>query len=181
MPPSGIHHRPIGRGAVRCAERATVHLSTTSPDGHVSRLAVPSGRTVILPVGPSGPGAVRMLDVDAPLRMIVQFTAPPIARARRMGMDLEATREGHRSFARDLPSIEAGLAARQQGEWPGVRVLHRLETAFNGVAVSGPPELAERLRALPYVADVFPDDTVRVCLDESVGIIGADQLRQAYG
>jgi hypothetical protein len=47
---------------------------------------------------------------------------------------------------------------------------------FSGAAVTLAPELYAPVRALPYVQGVFPDDTVRATLEQSVPLIGADRV-----
>ena len=134
------------------------------PDGRVIRQPYPDGTVVVQAIGPEGPGQTFAISGAAPLDLIVQFRAPPLARARRLGLDLEASLAPARAFAADLSAIAAALPARAALA-PEVRLRASFQTAFNGAAVSGPPELVERLRALPYVARVFRDDSVHVTED----------------
>jgi subtilisin family serine protease len=130
--------------------------------------------------GPDGPGVACVLTPGAPQRFIVQFDAPPAARALRLGLGIEATRAPFERFRRELPALRARVEAARPGAGAGLAVLQRLEVSFNGVAVSGPPELVDELRALPYVRAVFLDDSVHATLDQSVPAIGADRLRTTY-
>lgn len=55
---------------------------------------------------------------------------------------------------------------------------------FNGLTVKNIPDsVLEKIRDLPYVSNVYPDYKLRICLDESVPIINADdvwKLRDSY-
>ena len=104
-----------------------------------------------------------------------------MALARRRGLDLESSRAPYRSFLGDLVALESALPPRAGR--PHATVRRRLETSFNGVALSASSELVERLRALPYVAGVFPDDSVHATttLAQSVKKIRADSLRKVFG
>lgn len=136
---------------------------------------------MVLPLSASGPGTPHFSIPGEAMSFIVQFDTPPIGRAKRLGLDLEVSRAPYQTFLRELPVIESRLAARARATPTAIALGRRFEFAFNGVAVRGPRELPAELRGLPGVAAVFRDDSVHADLFESVGLIGADTLRRAYG
>lgn len=156
-------------------------LSTLAPDGTTTTQTIASEGTTVFPIAPDGLGAPRRIDARATRDFIVQFAAPPLARARRLGMSLASSRAPFESFLADLPGLEASVAAARRTALPGAVIRHRLQTSFNGVAITAPPDLLDRIRSLPYVTGVFSDDTVRATLHESVPLIRADSLRALTG
>ncbi len=48
---------------------------------------------------------------------------------------------------------------------------------FNGIVIKNIPDnIVERVKNLPYVKNVFPDKKIRICIDESVPMIRADEV-----
>jgi hypothetical protein len=141
---------------------------------HATRQIVPAGTTRIIAGSDAASEVVAEYDPTAPRRVIVQFSAAPLGRGARLATEIEGARAPYRRFLADLATL-----ASPGGAQPVIK--RRFESSYNGVALSAPPELVERIRALPYVTAVSPDDTVRALLAESVPLIRADSLRIATG
>ena len=141
---------------------------------HATRQIVPAGTTQIIAGSDVRSDVIAQFDPQAPRRVIVQFSARPLGRGARLATEIEGARAPYRRFLTDLATL-----ASPGGAPPLIK--RRFESSFNGVALSAPPELIERIRALPYVTAVSPDDTVRALLAESVPLIRADSLRIATG
>ncbi len=122
-----------------------------------------------------------VLPADAPRAFIVRFGAPPTLAARRRGIDLEAVRAPYQRFLADLAGLESAVRAESGGRAASVALRRRFEAAFNGVAITASRALADRVRQLPYVTGVFPDDSVHALLDASDAQIRADSLRARLG
>lgn len=54
---------------------------------------------------------------------------------------------------------------------------HDFSNLFNGIVIKNIPDsVVERIKNLPYVKNIVPDRKIRVCLDESVPMIRADEV-----
>ena len=162
------------------------HAATTDEPVGEARPPRPPGH-VTLPVGSvrvtAGPSAdsevLSTYTPGAPIDVIVRFDAPALGRRARGPGEVHAARVPYQRFLADLPGLEASASSRSRSARSSVR--RRLEASFNGVALTGSRELVQRIRSLPYVLAVYPDDTVRAQLAESVPLIRADTLRAATG
>lgn len=124
--------------------------------------------------------SVTVLPESAARGYIVRFGAPPAAASRGRLVDLESVRSPYRRFLADLAGLESAARAGRANGGP-VRVRRRLEVAYNGVAITASEALAGRVRALPYVTGVFPDDSVHALADPSHVQTGVDRLRAERG
>jgi subtilisin family serine protease len=144
-----------------------------------SRVSLPQPRLVPGPASPPNVAVPVIVRGPAtlptgPRRMIVEFTAEPAALARRSGRDATRARSALGDLRADLGSL--GVSSGQVLE-----IRREYTEVFAGAAVMIDPASIPWLRSRPYVADVFPDDTVRATLSESVPLIGAPRVVQELG
>jgi len=168
LPTIGLLSALLGAGdaLAQVEPPGSVHvMSLTSPDGRTSRQTIAPGTVLVQSLSADGPIAARSVTPGAPQGFIVQFSAPPIERARRLGLDFEVCRAPYERFMQAIPALKARMAALRPAGDREVVVGLRFETVFNGVAITGPPELAASLRELPDVIGVFLDDTVRTAVE----------------
>ena len=108
--------------------------------------------------------------------VIVEFRSPPALAMRNVPSGVAAAQREHVSMAADLGRFRADLGAS------GQYVMRReFRECFNGIALTATPAMIDRIRSLPYVQAVFPDDSVHAALQESVSLIGADRVWSQYG
>jgi subtilisin family serine protease len=106
--------------------------------------------------------------------VIVQFKGAPLGQARGRGANALAgaarqIASERAQFNRDLP----GAAGRS------VAVRRDFHEVLDGAAVTVPHGAVDRLRALPYVAAVYPDAQVHVADDASNAVIQAPEAWSA--
>jgi len=102
------------------------------------------------------------------IRAIVQFRLPPPAdtppsRSRANRLALAEERSG---LLQDVPSLRDQPAPFE----------HDYRRIFNGVATEISISEVAHVRSLPYVKEVFEDTPVKVTLNDSIPLIGADQV-----
>jgi subtilisin family serine protease len=108
-----------------------------------------------------------------PQRVIVELAAEPAALARRSGRDASGARRGLNELRADLAAL-AGTVSPASGQT--FEITREYTEVFAGAAVTIPPSWVGWLRSRAYVMSVFPDDTVRATLHESVPLIGARRV-----
>jgi len=192
MPASGcrLHVTRAARGFAACAflfllampgpadpavPRGRLYLQQHRPQGGDTIQALPPGQGLVQLVADGRVLRSRAVDPDAPLRLIVQFDAEPVATARLRRLDATLALQRPDQLRSDLARLSTSRATRTRAA-PLVEVTHVYSQVFSGAAIAIAPELYESVRALPYVRGVFPDDTVRATLEESVPLIGADRV-----
>ena len=144
----------------------------------VSFLIVLAATAAVLGPAPRAEAATGAVSVRDPgifaIDSIIQFRTPPAVRpaAGDKARVLESQMASERAqLLRDL----SGLRSQSQ---PVRRDYRRV---FNGVAITLAEEDVARVRQLPYVKAVFKDEAVQAVLDDSVPLIGADQVWSQLG
>jgi subtilisin family serine protease len=163
---------------------ADTRLTAWRSGGRAERSILPAGAHEVGAISSQGVLESRVVyDDDVPRRFIVQFTAPPLVAARREKLNLAAVRDPDQRFRADLPGIEASLRASKSVSAASIALGRRLEISFNGEAITASADAVQLLKKLPYVANVFPDDTVRASgtLDQDAHQIRVDSLRVLTG
>jgi len=113
--------------------------------------------------------------------LIVEFVAPPIAiaakSASKTAIDYQAT---FTRFRDDLGTI---VNARRAGKTAiDVQIRHEYSVVFNGVALDAPGDVAEQLRALPYVKRVVNDRAVHALAEgASITLVNAPKVWSSLG
>ena len=102
--------------------------------------------------------------------VIIKFRTAPDVLHKSPAADA-ARRDERDRFARDLLRL-TGKSKKAK---------HDYRRVFNGEALDVPPDAITDIRALDYVAAVYPDARVRTVLADSVPLIGASQVWSQYG
>ncbi len=123
-------------------------------------------------------------------RFIVQFDAPPLVTLKTRGqVPLPGAKEALRtriraeqdSFLSDLEKIERTLEIEAAAPYTrDARLRFTYETVFNGVALEAKQMVANEILSLPYVRHVHNDEEVYALIDQSVPVIGADEIWANY-
>ncbi len=122
----------------------------------------------------------RIVDPAEAVRCIVAFRSLPAQLALRHGLRATQAQTDVEHLRADLATMTA--APRRAGALTASAVITAEYTeVFAGAAVTLSPSLLARVRSLAYVSGVFPDDTVRATLAQSVPLIGADSVRAQLG
>jgi subtilisin family serine protease len=145
--------------------------------------------------GPPGPiqTADRTPTRSVSDRWIVRLNDPPLAQARGISpgfvaMALATAPNGKLQI--DSPAAQQYRAALEQQQTtlfsqiqralPGARLQHRYQIVFNGLSVALPGVAANaamaRLKAMPGVAAVYPEQRYQMSMFDSIPQIGADKL-----
>ncbi len=146
-------------------------------------------------IGPPGPiqTADRTPTRSVSDRWIVRLNDPPLAQARGISpgfatMTLGTTANGKLQLA--SPAAQQYRAALEQQQTsvftqiqralPGAQLQRRYQIVFNGLSVALPGVAASaaiaRLRAMPGVAAVYPEQRYQLSMYASIPQIGADKL-----
>jgi minor extracellular serine protease Vpr len=156
----------------------------------VAQAAPARGGPVNWPPGPTQ-SADRQGARTVPERWIVRLADPPLAQAPGLSPSFAALAQGTPSGNRlqldspDALQYRAHLEQQQttmfktiQRTFPSAQLQRRYQIVFNGMAVAlpGVANAAERLRALPGVAMVYPDLRYTPSMFSSIPLIGADKL-----
>lgn len=154
-----------------------VAVQTVDRTGTVRAEPVPAGAGIFRVTVEGRPEHRVVVDPAAPLRVLIEFDAPPGIVARASG------RIGPTAAMRavQLRSDLARIAATMAGAARDAHISREYREVWSGAAAEIAPGLLEPLRRLPYVRRVVPDDTVHATLTESVHLIRADLLRQTTG
>jgi subtilisin family serine protease len=131
---------------------------------------------------------------DAPLRYIVQLSDPPLAERHALlqsravggqgagGPRLDATTASSRAYLDQLRERQdLILVAIDRATGRSVELVHRYRAAYNGLALSLRPDELERVRNLPGVSRVTPDETVRPDTDAGPRFIAAEEVWSGVG
>lgn len=118
---------------------------------------------------------------DDEVRVIIQLEDEPVsayksrlqAATRRL---TSAEREQIRSYAGELQRSHQRLVGEVEAQGIELQVRREYSYIFNGLAASVKMADMERIEALPQVRAVHPDYQVHTLLDDSVPLIGADQV-----
>ena len=125
-------------------------------------------------------------------RIIVQFDIPPVVVEKTINAgnksvnwrDLHQTsiRNQHERFKNDLIRLFAENAdfAKNESFEDHVTIGYSYTEVFNGISLTTPGWHAKAIEKLPYVLKVHEDVVVHTSLDQSVPVIGADQIWQQY-
>lgn len=155
---------------------ATARAIVREPSAGPSVTILPPGAERSVGIAAAGGETFVLQPPRDPARVIVQFRSPPRLAATDRRAAMTAIARDHSVFTADLGRLAAELGASSPA-----RVTRSYRAAFNGVAVTAPAALVERLRELPYVRAVVPDDSVTIQLEASVPLIGADLVWTRYG
>ncbi len=123
-------------------------------------------------------------------RIIVQFESPPLASQLVSGMvplpgEQEELRTQIRAeqqlFLSDLARIERMLDVDTGEPYTRDSRLHFVyEKAFNGVSLTAQQAVTDEIQSLPYVMKVHADERAYALIEESIGVIGADDIWSEY-
>jgi subtilisin family serine protease len=147
-------------------------------------LTTPAGTTAAPTESPTG-------------RWIVRLNAPPLAQApitrpEFAAMDLPTDLSGKLDLSSAAAQQYRSTLAQQQNtlfqaiqsEMPGAQLQQRYQVVLNGLAVALPQADAaaiERLRAMPQVAEVYPDQHYDLQMFSSLNLINAPALWETVG
>jgi subtilisin family serine protease len=112
---------------------------------------------------------------------IVEFVAPPAATAAKVAgktvIDYQAT------FSRFRSDLAAILNAKRSGKTAiDVEIRREFFVVFNGVAIDAPREVADQLRALPYVKRVVADAPMHALAEgANITLINAPKVWTSLG
>ena len=124
---------------------------------------------------------------DENIRVIVQFEVAPILskkQARSISKLSSAQRiESQRAkFENDLQNLFSRSVQKFSAySLESPRVIHTYRHCFSGMALTVPRCMIQSIRDLPSVKQVYMDQKVHKCLEESVPMIGADRVWQTLG
>ncbi|MFL5802001.1 MAG: S8 family serine peptidase, partial [Roseiflexaceae bacterium] len=156
----------------------------------VAQAAPAYGAPVTWPPGPTQ-SADRPATRSVPERWIVRLADPPLAQAPGLAPGFAAMAQGTpsgnrlqldspaaRQYRAYLEQQQATMFRALQRRFPAAQLQRRYQIVFNGMAVAlpGVANAAERLRALPGVAAVYPDLNYAPSMFSSIPQIGADKL-----
>lgn len=121
-------------------------------------------------------------------KLIVKFKEAPLikhkgrSKAFRDKARFRVNNE-HKKFEKDVLDLEN--ASRKAKGKPAADIKNILKKkykhVFNGVSVELSSETKDAIKQLAYVEDIYPDVEVKIDLNESVGLIGADRIWSDYG
>jgi len=166
---------PEGRAAMQGSMEQTCSITTTaSPvfwdtppqSGYIALL---SGQEVIRP----GP--------EDEVRVIIQLHGDPVAayksRLRQAPARLtKVEREQVQAYAEEVQEAHRQAIAEIQQLGIPFQMRREYGYIFNGLSASIEMQDMKRIEALPQVRAIYPDYQVRALLDDSVPLIGADQV-----
>ncbi len=124
-------------------------------------------------------------------RWIIQLAAPPLAQARLLTPDfttqalpaqrqrLDASTPTAQAYRAQLVQQQQALFQRIQQQLPGAQLQRQYQVVLNGIAVALPaatPADLQRLRALPEVVAIYPDEAHELHMYSSNDLIGATAL-----
>lgn len=72
-----------------------------------------------------------------------------------------------------LPSVQEKIRT----EYPSIEIIHTYQTAFTGLSVEGKQRELEKLQNEPYIAQAKPVSVYEAHIEESVPLIGGDDIR----
>ncbi len=123
-------------------------------------------------------------------RIIVQFASPPLSSLRASGrIPFPGEQEELRTqihaeqdlFLSDLARIERMIDIDTGEPYPRDGRLHFVyKKVFNGVSLTAKQAVTAEIQSLPYVRKVHADETVYALIDQSIGIIGANDIWSGY-
>ncbi len=155
-----------------CAAGQTT-VTTTDAMGHREQVVYPPGVRVARLMEHGRLVAARTWDGNDDVRVIVQFRDPPL-RGPVAGKAAARLQAAHDRFRAAVAALEATPRARTQ--------FHRaFTTALNGMALTTPRWLAERIERMPAVRRVVPDAVVQATDEAGNQVIGADRVRAELG
>lgn len=115
------------------------------------------------------------------IRVIIQLSGEPVAayksRLRKMPTRLtKAEREQVQAYAEEVQKAHRQAIAEIQRLGIPFQMRREYSYIFNGLSASIKMQDIKRIEALPQVRAVYPDYRMRALLDDSVPLIGADQV-----
>jgi len=137
-------------------------------------------------------------DPNEEIRIIVQFSSPPLAQVRadqqRKGRSQEELNgivqsihsniiTEHNRFRNDLSSIEYTIERdfqKRQVQPASSQIFAEYTTVFNGVALTTSRWVADEIQNLSYVHGVDPDNTVEVYITDADNVVNAGTVRNTY-
>ena len=164
--------QPLAEGGVvesTCPVTTTSLVFWDTPPQSGSVIILSSGEEIIEP-GPNDE-----------VRIIIQLESEPVSAYKSRlqtasGRLTSVEREQIRSYARELQRSHQRLIGEIEAQGMGLQVRREYSYIFNGLAASVKMADMERIEALPQVRAVHPDYQVHTLLDDSVPLIGADQV-----
>ena len=120
-------------------------------------------------------------------RVIIQLNIDPIPLARMKGADIVTAMANldaqHRQFRHDIVKIERDLIANVGDKYPKglLKIRREYFTCFNGLALTAPAQLIEKIKKLSYVIKVHKDREVKASLTDSISLIHADEAWNNLG
>ncbi len=120
------------------------------------------------------------INPDSLARVIVIFREHPVNRQNRtLNAATDRIASEHRQFKNELDQICTIIAA-QYNKTPETRIHYEFQTALNGMALTAPRLVTERLASLAMVRSVYPDQQVSINIENSSYLVGADSARKLY-
>lgn len=157
-------------------EPSTCPLTTTTspvwwdtPPQSGSVVMLPSGQEIIVP-GPDDKVRVIILLGDEPVSLYKS-----VLRAAPVRLT-QAEQDRIRAYADELRASHQRLLGQIGAQGIGLELRREYSYLLNGLAVSIKMGDVKRIAALPGVRGVYPDYQVCASLDDSVPLIGADQV-----
>ncbi len=118
-------------------------------------------------------------------RVIVEFVETPwLMQKARLGKEAASEtffQDRFREFSRDLNKIYSKLPTQATEKLSGIKENRQLYKLFFGVSITVPRLMLTSIHNLPYVKRLHFDNEVKVSLEESVPLVGADQVWSTYG
>ncbi|MEJ2628374.1 MAG: S8 family serine peptidase, partial [bacterium] len=130
--------------------------------------------------------SVQSLNLEEEMDIIVSFKGKPLClqeRSVRLSKKIDIQSE-HDAFKRELNRL-TGLFQKKmkktQSLSPDYVIKHEYYRAFNGISLTCKRGIADMIRSLPMVKNVYQDREVRINLDKSVPQIQADRVGNELG
>jgi len=114
---------------------------------------------------------------DSVSRVIVIFKEQP---ADIKSFQLNSIENSHQQFIDLLDDLSNTLTIQNKKPVISPVIIYQYKTVLNGMALTAPQEIIERLPSLPMIESVHPDRSISACLDNSTRLVGADSARKVY-
>lgn len=117
-------------------------------------------------------------------RFIIKFNAKPLTlkpKFRSVKGKLKTDSKAAIQYRQQLTSTQQDAVRSLKKDFPGASVVGQLSTTFNGMVVTGTNLDINKLKQLPNVANVYPDQLVHVHMDQSLPLIHAPEVWSQQG